>query len=70
MATKPKYNIYLDIWRLKCVEPIKRKHGSLRPEWQSHRFPIKNGITWREAMIRDLAQPSPFIGMIRIVDGH
>jgi hypothetical protein len=45
----------------KCVEPVKRKHGGLRPEWQSHRFEIKGGISWHEAMIRDMAEPNPWI---------
>ena len=45
-------------WHRKCVEPVKRKHGSLRPEWQHHRFEIKGGISFREAMIRDMSAPN------------
>lgn len=39
---------------LRVVEPIKRKKGFTRPTWQSHRFEIKGGITWMEAMRRDM----------------
>jgi hypothetical protein len=33
----------------------------LRPEWQSHRFEIKGGISFREAMIRDMSEPNVFL---------
>lgn len=52
----------------KCIEPIKRKHGKTYAEWQAHRYEIKNGISWRDAMIYDMAnQKNPFLDMIRIV---
>lgn len=47
--------IYSNAWmHVKCVEPVKRKHGTFSGEWQSHRFPIKGGISWRDAMIYDM----------------
>lgn len=48
-------SIYTDLWNKPCIEPIKRKHGSYHAEWQSHRFSIKGGITWRQAMIIDFS---------------
>lgn len=50
------------IRRVPCVEPMKRKHGSTQPQWQSHRFPIKGGITWAEAMRRDLCEQRMIVG--------
>jgi hypothetical protein len=45
----------------RCVEPVKRKHGgSERPQWVSHRFEIKDGISWHAAMMRDMAEPNPW----------
>ena len=44
---------------IKCVEPVKRNKDGLR--WISHRFPIKGGISWREAMIQDMSQPNPWL---------
>lgn len=35
----------------KCIEPVKRRKGSTTPQWQQHRFEIKGGISWRDAMI-------------------
>jgi endonuclease I len=56
---------WYNFMRLKCVEPIKRKHGKSYPEWQFHRFEIKNGISWRDAMIYDMMhQRNPFIEML------
>ena len=49
----------------KCIEPVKRKHGGLQPEWQIHRFEIKGGISLNEAMIRDMAAPNPWIRWMR-----
>lgn len=55
--------------RRKCIEPIKRRHGSPQPEWQAHRFEIKGGISWRDAMIYDMAnQRNPFLDMIKVVE--
>jgi len=44
----------------KTIEPDKRKVGG-RFGWASHRFPIKNGISPREALIRDAARRNPFL---------
>lgn len=64
--------IYSHFWHRKCVEPVKRKHGSSQPEWQSHRFEIKGGISWREAWLRDArseaSRPNPLQAMIRTPD--
>ncbi len=60
-----KQNPYTIVNR-RCVEPIKRKHGSTRPEWQMHRFEIKGGITIRDAMIYDmLHQRNPLLDLIK-----
>lgn len=40
----------------KCIEPVKRIHGN-GPQWVSHRFEIKGGISIREAISRDLTDP-------------
>lgn len=46
----------------KCIEPFKRKHGGNGPQWVSHRFEIKGGISFRDAMIYDMFfQPNHFI---------
>lgn len=60
-------SVYSNDWmRIKCVEPIKRRHGSERPEWQIHRFPIKGGISMRDAWIYDMAhQRNPLLDMIK-----
>ncbi len=58
-------SIYRDFWHRKCIEPVKRRHGSTQPEWQVHRFEIKGGISWRDAMIYDMmSQRNPFLDMI------
>ena len=51
-------------WHVKCVEPIKRYKDGLK--WVIHRFPIKNGISIRDAMIYDmLIQPNPLLKLVR-----
>lgn len=44
-----------EVMHAKRYEPQKRKHGSTKPEWIGHRFPIKGGISLRDTMIRDFA---------------
>lgn len=44
--------------RHRCVEPHKRNKDGVR--WIVHRFPIKGGITLKDAMIYDMMQPNPF----------
>jgi hypothetical protein len=64
-------NLYADLaryWHRRTVEPVKRKHGSPWPEWQHHRFEIKDGITPREAMIRDMSVPNSLLEMIRLTE--
>lgn len=41
----------------KCIEPIKRTHGN-GPQWVSHRFEIKGGISFRDTMIYDMMTQS------------
>jgi hypothetical protein len=36
------------------VESMPRRHGSLRAEYHAHRFPIKGGISRREAFQHSL----------------
>ena len=50
-------SLYVDCWHRKCIEPVKRAHGN-GLQWQSHRFAIKGGISWREAMCRDMSEPN------------
>jgi hypothetical protein len=48
----------------RVVEPHKRNKDGV--QWIVHRFPIKGGITLRDAMIYDMAhQTNPFLSMIR-----
>ena len=47
--------------KLKCIEPVKRKHGNTYPEWQCHRFPIKGGISWRDVLIMEWSKPNPWL---------
>jgi len=56
------FNRYLDVWNKKCVEPVKRNKDGV--QWISHRFPIKGGISPREAMIRDLCEPNPLFNLV------
>lgn len=52
------------IWRRKCVEPIKRNKDGVK--WIIHRFPIRGGISIRDAMIYDmLVQPNPLATLIK-----
>lgn len=45
-------------WRdAKVVEPRKRKHGD-GLTWVGHRFPIKGGISWRDAAMHDMVEQS------------
>lgn len=54
-------------WRRKCVEPVKRRHGNPWPEWQSHRFEIKGGISWRDAMVYDMMhQRNPLLDLVAV----
>jgi len=45
----------------KCVEPIKRRKGDRSPQWIIHRFPIKGGISLRDAWMKDLSKPNPLL---------
>ena len=65
-----KDNLYAGFWHRKCIEPIKRKHGRTEPEWQSHRFEIRNGISWRDALIHDFAQRNTLLDLVKVSDGH
>lgn len=50
--------IYTHFWNRKCIEPVKRRCGGSGMRWVSHRFEIKGGISWRDAMAMDMAQPN------------
>lgn len=45
------------IFHIHCVEPVKRNKDGMR--WIIHRFPIKGGISLREAWLQDLYKPMP-----------
>lgn len=47
------------IFGVPCIEPVKRKHGN-GEQWMVHRFPIKGGITWHDAMLIEAATPNPW----------
>ena len=52
---------FLDYFHARCVEPVKRNKDGLR--WIVHRFPIKAGISLREAMLIDAARPNVLLRM-------
>jgi len=56
-------DIHSHFFKRKCIEPVKRNHGN-GLQWISHRFEIKGGISWREALLRDLAKPNPLLDMV------
>jgi len=51
----------------KCVEPRKRNKDGKK--WIVHRFPIKGGISIREAMIKDMAEPN-LLWKLLVEDGN
>ena len=51
-----------EIWHAKVVEPVKRNKDGMR--WIVHRFPIKGGISLRQAMLLDMSRPHPLWKMI------
>ena len=56
-------NIYQKLaalWIEPVVEPVKRNKGN-GLQWIIHRFPIRGGISRREAMLRDMARPTPLL---------
>ena len=54
------FNIH-DTINEKCVEPIKRNKDGVR--WIVHRFPIKNGISLKDAAIYEMSQPNPLLDL-------
>ena len=48
-----------EIFSAKCYEPIKRNKDGLR--YVGHRFPIRNGISLREVMVRSFVAKSIFL---------
>lgn len=52
-------SIFSAMWGLRCIEPVKRNKDGM--QWIVHRFPIKGGITLREAMVRDMMAPNTLI---------
>jgi hypothetical protein len=52
-------------YHAKVVEPVKRNKDGCR--WIVHRFPIKGGISLRDAIVYDMMnQPNPFISMLEM----
>jgi hypothetical protein len=51
------------IMREKTVGPCKRNKDGFR--WIVHRFPIKNGISLREAWLIDLTRRNPLLDLIK-----
>ena len=51
-------NWFHDLLNSKTIEPQKRLRGGSYG-WADHRFPIKDGISLREALMRDICQPYP-----------
>jgi len=41
--------------RLPCIEPRKRKVGGIYT-WATHRFPIKNGITATQVILKEITE--------------
>ena len=61
-------SVYTSAWfNDKRIEPVKRKHGN-GEQWMPHRFPIRGGISWRDAMTADMSEPNPFLDLIKIDD--
>lgn len=58
-------SLYVDSMHLKCIEPVKRTHGN-GMQWQSHRFAIKDGISFREAMLKDMSEPNVLLVGYRV----
>lgn len=60
-------NWFHDILHGKRFEPVKRKHGSTKPEWIGHRFPIRGGISLRDTIVRDFgASRNTLFDMVRL----
>jgi hypothetical protein len=49
------------VLRSKVVEPCKRLKGNLTSDWIIHRFPIKGGISLRDAWLIDMSRPNPLL---------
>jgi hypothetical protein len=52
------------VLRSKVVEPRKRLKGNLTPDWIIHRFPIKGGISLRDAWLIDMSRPNPLLKLL------
>jgi hypothetical protein len=52
------------VLRSKVVEPCKRLKGNLTPDWIIHRFPIKGGISLRDAWLIDMSRPNPLLKLL------
>lgn len=50
----------------KVYEPVQRKKGNTYPEWISHRFEIKGGISLLQTWHTDLRKPNPLMKLVRI----
>ena len=63
----PLKNTVHAIFHAKVYEPVKRNKDGMR--WIIHRFPIKGGISFREAMIREVMEPNKLFKLVRLVGG-
>lgn len=67
MSKTKKFGKVYGMLNEKCVEPIKRNKDGVR--WIVHRYPIKGGISLREAWIRDMCQPNTYLQRLKVIDG-
>ena len=62
----PRHAWARDVWLAPRYEPVPRKFaGSRLPVYVPHRFPIKGGISLREVMLRQTAQPNALHRMLQ-----
>ena len=64
----PLRNIFDGVWHAKVYEPVKRNKDGMR--WIMHRFQIKGGISFREAMMKDMFEPNKLIRLIGGTDAR
>ena len=71
MSDKPKSPLMLSlaemskrVFHAKVYEPKKRLCGG-HYGWVQHRFPVKDGISWRDVMIANSFAPNPLLELFR-----
>jgi hypothetical protein len=50
---------FQDCLNAKCYEPVQRNKDGLK--WICHRFPIRDGISLAEVILRDFCRPNPLV---------